>query len=174
MRARIRFIAPVVLALALTTACGESGSSGTGGGDEDSTAASGDACAPVADEKLVVLDDDKHLQSSDNVIPAVNARTASAQPAVLPALNAVSAALTTDELVDLNAAVDVERKSAEDVAAAWVEENGVTDGLEQGSGPITVGTQDFSETIILGNIYADVLNAAGFTATVAEPASREL
>jgi osmoprotectant transport system substrate-binding protein len=174
MRARIRFIAPVVLALALTTACGESGSSGTGGGDEDSTAASGEACAPIAGDQLVVLDDDKALQNADNIIPAVNAQTASAQPALLPALNAVSAALTTDELVDLNAAVDVERQSAEDVAAGWVEENKVTDGLEQGSGPITVGAADFSEGIILANIYADVLNAAGFTATVAEPASRNL
>ena len=163
----------LVLALALTTACGESGSSGTGGGDEDSTAASGDACAPIAGDQLVVLEDDKALQNADNIIPAVNAQTAAAQPALLPALNAVSAALTTEELVDLNAAVDVERQSAEDVAAGWVEENGVTDGLEQGSGPITVGAADFSEGIILANIYADVLNAAGFTATVAEPASRE-
>jgi osmoprotectant transport system substrate-binding protein len=174
MRARIRFIAPVILALAVTTACGDSGSSGTGGGDEDSTAASGEACAPVAGDKLVVLKDDKALQNADNIIPAVNAQTAQAQPALLPALNAVSAALTTDELVDLNAAVDVERKSPEDVAAGWVDENRVTDGLEKGSGPITVGAADFSEGIILANIYADVLNAAGFTATVAEPASRNL
>ena len=174
MRARIRWIAPLALALAVTTACGESGSSGTGGDEGDTSAASGEACAPIAGDQLVVLEDDQHLQNADNIIPAVNARTAESQPAVLPALNAVSAALTTEELVDLNAAVDVERQTPEDVAAAWVEENGVTDGLEQGSGPITVGAADFSEGIILANIYADVLNAAGFTATVAEPASRNL
>ncbi len=174
MRARIRFIAPLVLALAVTTACGESGSSGTGGGEETDAAASGAACAPVEGEQLVVLEDDQGLQNADNIIPAVHAATAEAQPALLPALNAVSAALTTEELIGLNAAVDLERQSAEDVAAAWVEENGVTEGLEQGSGPITVGAADFSENVILANIYAGVLNAAGFTATVTEAGSRNL
>ena len=174
MRARGRLIAPLALALALIAACGESGSSGTGGGDKGDGAAAGKACAPVAGDQLVVLEDDKHLQNADNVIPAVNARTAQAQPAILPALNAVSAALTTDELVDLNAAVDVERKSPVDVAAAWVDDNGVAKGLARGSGAITVGAADFSEGVILANIYADVLKAAGFTATVAEPASRNL
>ncbi|MCW2699717.1 MAG: Osmoprotectant transport system substrate-binding protein [Blastococcus sp.] len=175
MRARIQLIAPLAVALALTAACGESGSSGTGGDtDTRSTAASGETCAPVAGDQLVVLEDDQGLQNAENIIPAVNARTAESQPAVLPALDAVSAALTTEELVGLNAAVDIERQSAEDVAARWVEENGVTQGLEQGSGPITVGAADFSEGIILANIYADVLNGAGFTATVAEPASRDL
>jgi osmoprotectant transport system substrate-binding protein len=175
MRARIQLIAPLAVALALTAACGESGSSGTGGDtDTGSTAASGETCAPVPGDQLVVLDDDQGLQNAENIIPAVNARTAESQPAVLPALDAVSAALTTEELVGLNAAVDNERQSAEDVAAGWVEENGVAEGLEQGSGPITVGAADFSEGIILANIYADVLNAAGFTATVAEPASRDL
>ena len=43
-------------------------------------AASGDACAPVAGDKLVVLEDDKDLQNADNVIPAVNAAAAQAQP----------------------------------------------------------------------------------------------
>ncbi|TFV73373.1 glycine/betaine ABC transporter substrate-binding protein [Blastococcus sp. CT_GayMR19] len=174
MRARIRFIAPLVLALAVTTACGESGSSGTGGGEETDAAASGAACAPVEGEQLVVLEDDQGLQNADNIIPAVHAATAEAQPALLPALNAVSAALTTEELIGLNAAVDLERQSAEDVAAAWVEENGVTEGLEQGSGPIVVGAADFSENVILANIYAGVLNAAGFTATVTEAGSRNL
>ena len=47
MRARTRYIVPLALAALMTAACGESGSSGTGG-DEDSTQASGDACAPIA------------------------------------------------------------------------------------------------------------------------------
>jgi osmoprotectant transport system substrate-binding protein len=163
--------------LALTAACGESGSSGTGGGDSSNSGsanASGQDCSPVAGDKLVVLEDDKHLQNADNVIPAVNAKTAQSQEAVLPALNAVSAALTTEDLVDMNAAVDVDRKNAEDVAAAWVKDSGVTDGLDKGSGPIAVGGADFSESVILANVYADVLKAAGFDATVREVGSREL
>jgi osmoprotectant transport system substrate-binding protein len=174
MRARIQLIAPLAVALALTAACGESGSSGTGGDDTDSTASSGDTCAPVPGDQLVVLEDDKKLQNADNVIPAVNSGTAEANPALLPALNAVSAVLTTEDLVAMNAAVDVERQSAEDVAAAWVEESGVTDGLEQGSGPVAVGGAGFTESTVLANVYANVLTAAGFDASVREVGSREL
>ena len=177
MRARIRtipLVALAALAVALTAACGESGSSGSGGGSEGSGEASGASCAPVAGDQLVVLEDDEELQNADNIIAAVNAAAAQANPALLPALDAVSAALTTDELVAMNAAVDVERESADDVAAAWIEENGVTDGLEQGSGPIAVGGSNFTESTILATVYAQVLGAAGFDATVQEVGNREL
>ena len=174
MRARIRFIAPLVAAVALTAACGDSGSSGTGGGSESGGNASGDTCAPVAGDKLVVLEDDKHLQNADNVIPAVNAQFSQGQPALLPALNAVSAKLTTKDLVDMNAAVDVDRKSAPDVAAAWVDKSGITSGLQKGSGPVAVGGAGFTESTVLANVYADVLKSAGFDASVREVGSREL
>ncbi|TKJ31968.1 glycine betaine ABC transporter substrate-binding protein [Blastococcus sp. CCUG 61487] len=172
MRIR-RLLLPLALAAALTAACGESGSSGTGG-DSGGNEASGDACAPIAGDQLVVLEDDEDLQNADNVLPAVNAATAEANPALLPALDAVSAQLTTDDLIEMNAAVDVQRQSAEDVAAAWVEENGVTEGLEQGSGSIAIGGGNFSEPTILANIYADVLEAAGFDASVQATGNREL
>ncbi|WP_255363251.1 glycine betaine ABC transporter substrate-binding protein [Geodermatophilus sp. DSM 45219] len=158
----------------LLTACGESGSSGTGGGQAAGTSASGDTCAPVAGEQLVVLEDDQQLQNADNIVPAVNLATAQANPALLPALDAVSAALTTQELIELNAAVDLERQSAEDVAATWVEENVDTAALEQGSGPVVVGGANFTESTILANVYADVLRAAGFDASVREVGNREL
>ena len=176
MRARTRIIAPLALAAALTAACGESGSSGTGGGQESggTAASSGEACAPVPGDQLVVLEDDQALQNADNVVPAVTASAAQANPALLPALNAVSAELTTDELVEMNAAVDVQRQSAEDVAAAWVEENIDTAALEQGSGTIAVGGANFTESTILATIYADVLTAAGFDASVQEVGNREL
>ena len=179
MGVRTRILPPLAVAAVLlaTAACGESGSSGTGGGEsggETGGTASGETCAPVPGEQLVVLEDDQQLQNADNVVPAVNAATAQANPAILPALDAVSAALTTEELIELNAAVDLERQSAEEVAAAWVEENGVTEGLEQGSGPIAVGAGNFTESTILGNVYATVLDAAGFDASVREVGNREL
>jgi osmoprotectant transport system substrate-binding protein len=175
MRARITVIAPLLAVVALTAACGSSGSSGTGGGSSASSgnASGGSKCAPVAGDKLVVLEDDKHLQNADNVIPAVNAAFSQGQPALLPALNAVSAKLTTKDLVDMNAAVDVDRKSAPDVAAAWVQKAGIS-GLEKGSGPVAVGGAGFTESTILANVYADVLKSAGFDASVREVGSREL
>ena len=138
MRSRTRLLTPLALAAVLATAaCGESGSSGTsdssGGGAGG--AASGDACAPVAGDQLVVLEDDQQLQNADNVVPAVNA-AAAGNPALLETLNSVSAVLTTDDLIEMNAAVDVERQSATDVAAAYVSEQGLTGS--GGSGPVVV------------------------------------
>jgi osmoprotectant transport system substrate-binding protein len=174
MRARTRIIAPLALLVALTAACGESGSSGTGGDAEASGSASGDSCAPVAGDQLVVLEDDKQLQNADNVIPAVNAAAAEASPALLEALNAVSAELTTDDLIEMNAAVDVERQSAEDVVAAYISDKGLDSGVSGGSGPIVVGAADFTESQVLGTLYADVLTAAGFQASVQTVGNREL
>jgi osmoprotectant transport system substrate-binding protein len=157
----------------VTAGCGSSGSSGTGGGTASGTAA-GSSCAPVAGDQLVVLQDDKHLQNSDNIVPAVNAKTASADPALIPALNAVSAKLTTPQLIDLNAAVDVDRKSATDVASSWVSSSKVTQGLQKGSGTVVVGGGNFTESTVLANIYADVLKSAGFDASVQAVGNREV
>ncbi|RBY76779.1 glycine/betaine ABC transporter substrate-binding protein [Geodermatophilus sp. TF02-6] len=175
MRKRPHVLAPLALAGVLLTAaaCGESGSSGTGGGSSGANA-SGQACAPVAGQQLVVLEDDQHLQNADNVVPAVNAATAQADPALVPALDAVSAALTTDQLIDLNNAVDVQRRSATDVAAGWVQENIDAADLQRGSGTVVVGGANFTESTILANVYADVLDAAGFDASVREVGNREL
>jgi len=180
MRARTRILTPLAASVLLLglAACGESGSSGTGGDAAASSSSSGSGsggsqdCAPVAGDQLVVLEDDKELQNADNIVPAVNAEAA--DDALLANLNAVSAALTTDELVQLNAAVDVDRQSAEDVATGWVDEN-VEDGdLQDGSGTIAVGGANFTESTVLANIYADVLNRAGYDASVKEVGNREL
>ena len=78
---RILPIAALAVVLA-TAACGSSGSSGTGGEPRPAAPrASGKACAPVAGDQLVVLKDDKDLQNADNIVPAVNAAAAQANPA---------------------------------------------------------------------------------------------
>jgi osmoprotectant transport system substrate-binding protein len=179
MRARPRFhtILPIAALAAVlsTAACGDSGSSGTGGDAAASgSSASGDACAPVAGDQLVVLEDDKGLQNADNIVPAVNAAAAAANPALLEALNTVSAKLTEDDLIGMNKAVDIDRKSATDVAAAYVSDNDLGSGVTGGSGPVIVGAADFSESQVLANVYADTLTAAGFDATVQTVGNREL
>jgi osmoprotectant transport system substrate-binding protein len=178
MRTRTKILMPLAASVLLLglAACGESGSSGTGGDAAASSSSGGSGggkdCAPVAGDKLVVLDDDKQLQNADNVIPAVNAKASN--DALLANLNAVSSALTTDELVSLNAAVDVERKSATDVAQGWVDEK-IKDGdLQKGSGSIKVGGANFTESTVLANVYADVLKKAGYDASVKEVGNREL
>ena len=76
-------------------ACGKEGSSGT----QAPASVSGAGCAPVAGDKLVVLTDDKQLQTADNIIAAVN--TKAADPALVAALDKVSDALTTEKLIQL-------------------------------------------------------------------------
>jgi osmoprotectant transport system substrate-binding protein len=174
MKARIRIVAPLALALLATAACGQSGSSGTGGSSSSGAQAAGSSCAPVKGEQLVVLKDDKTLQNADNIVAVANASAAQKNPALLPALDAVSKALTTDDLVTMNNDVDVQRKSATDVASAWVKDHPVTDGLAKGSGAIAVGGANFTESTVLATIYADVLKAVGFDATVKQVGSRDL
>jgi osmoprotectant transport system substrate-binding protein len=110
------------------------------------------------------------------VVPAVNSDAAQKNSALLPALNAVSAKLTTKDLVAMNAAVDVQRKSVDDVAAKWMTDHSdVTSGLAKGSGTIAVGDAGFTESKILATIYASVLKAAGFDAAAKDAgANREL
>lgn len=172
MKRHVRYLLPLALSAVLaTTACGESGSSGSGG-SAASGSATGDACAPVKGDKLVLLEDDKNLQTVDNIIPAVNAKVST--PALLDPLNAVSAKLTTQDLTDLVDAVSNQRKSAVDVAAAYVTDKGLDQGVSGGSGAVTVGAADFAESQILANVYADALNAAGFQATVQTVGKREV
>ena len=60
---------------------------------------------------LMVLQDDKHLEAADNVVPIV--RTQVATDEVKKVLNAVSAGLTTDELVQLNSQVQLQHQDAD-------------------------------------------------------------
>ncbi|MGN9767631.1 glycine betaine ABC transporter substrate-binding protein [Micromonospora sp. SD12] len=173
MRARTRLAVGAVGALAaagMLTGCGDAGSSGT---DAPEQAASGAGCAPVAGDQLVVLDDDKKLQNTDNVIPAVNADAAN--PQLLAALDKVSAALDTPKLIQLNKAVDVDRKTAQKAAEEFAAANGVTTGIAKGpGGQIVIGAANFTENQILAELYKIALTAAGYDAKVQQIGNREL
>ena len=68
---------------------------------------------------LVVLDDDKHLQNADNVVPIL--RKQAATDDVKSILNKVSAGLTTADLVALNAKVSLDHQDPDAVAKAYLE-----------------------------------------------------
>jgi len=72
---------------------------------------------------LVILDDDKDLQATDNIVPVLNSK--SDTPTVGKALNAVSAKLTSKALQEMNYAVDWQRQDPADVATAWLTTNGL-------------------------------------------------
>jgi len=165
----------LLLTLGLT-ACGDSGQSGTEAAKDSPSASGSNAgatkCEAVAGDALVALTDDKKLQTVDNIIPAVNAKAAT-QP-LLDSLNKVSAVLTTDKLLALNKSTDIDRKTPANAAKDFVSTENLTDGVSGGSGKIVVGAANFSENQTLANIYAQVLDAAGFDASVKTVGNREL
>lgn len=170
MRSRRIILTLAALGMAgALTACGQAGSSGTNNGGGTASGKAG--CAPVAGADLVALTDDKKLQNSDNVIPAINAKAAT--PQLIAALDKVSAALDSPALIALNKQVDVDRKTSQAAATGFVAEKKLTDGLQKGSGNVVVGAANFAESQTLGNIYVAVLKAAGFTASLRTIGNRE-
>jgi osmoprotectant transport system substrate-binding protein len=176
MRTRSLGVAGLLLLSLTLTACGSSGQSGTTSSNSPDSSGSSSAaatkCDPIAGDTLVALQDDKKLQTVDNIIPAINAKAAT--DPLITALNKVSAALTTDKLVGLNKQTDIERKSSANVAKAFVASEGLDSGLSGGSGKIVVGAFNFSESQTLANIYAAVAKAAGFNASVKTVGNREI
>ena len=170
MRRHLLLMASGATAAIVTLAgCGSAGSSGTAAPPSSATGA---GCAPVAGNELVVLTDDKNLQNTDNVLPAINKKASS--PQLIAALDKVSAALDTTKLIALNKAVDIDRKSSKAAATEFITTNNLTAGLAKGSGNITVGAANFSESATLGEIYGQVLTAAGFKVKVQQIGNREL
>ena len=74
---------------------------------------------------LVVLEDDKQIQPAQNLVPAVATDFLDEHPDVADVLNPLMAALTTEKLTELNARVAVGREQAADVAASFLEEEGL-------------------------------------------------
>jgi hypothetical protein len=77
------------------------------------------------------------------------------------ALNGVIAKLSQAALTDLNKQVTVDGKAAAEVAAAWISAEGLS--FSGGSGSVTVGSTNFYEQEILGEVFAQVLEGAGIT-----------
>ncbi|MCW4385999.1 ABC transporter substrate-binding protein [Salinibacterium sp. SYSU T00001] len=76
----------------------------------------------IQTEDLVTLDDPEGLFLASNVVPLANAEIADE---IAEVINAVSAALTPEGLVALNVESTVDQRSAEDIAADWLAENGL-------------------------------------------------
>ena len=72
---------------------------------------------------LVVLADDRNLQTVDNLVPALSERAAT--PGVIAALDRLAATLTTDDLIELNRQVDIEREDPVAVARAYLVDKGL-------------------------------------------------
>ena len=72
---------------------------------------------------FTVLSDPKHLFGAQNVTPLI--ADARVDAAARAALDAVSAKLTTEDLRYMNGRIAVEKDEVEDVAKAWLVQNGL-------------------------------------------------
>ena len=173
MRTRPGILAAATAAVLVLAGC--STGSDAPGTSESATPGTTDGamakeCLPVPGDTFTVLADDKMLQNADNLIPAINADAAS--PEVLAALDAVSAVLTTEDLIQLNKAVDIDRQTSAEAAAAYIADKGIA-SPSTGSGSLVIGAANFSENITVAEIYAAVLADAGFDTEVRTIGNRE-
>ncbi|MFF1912014.1 ABC transporter substrate-binding protein [Streptomyces sp. NPDC058239] len=77
----------------------------------------------IAAEGWVVLSDPKNLVPGQHVVPLIADRAADST--VRKALARLGAALTTEDLTELNRLVDKDKKDPEDVAHDWAKQHGI-------------------------------------------------
>jgi len=76
----------------------------------------------ISANNFVVLEDDKHLQQADNVVPLI--RTDVANSEVVALLNSIDAKLNTVDLTAMNKSADVDKQDPIDIASTWVKNHG--------------------------------------------------
>ncbi|HLZ48052.1 MAG TPA: ABC transporter substrate-binding protein [Candidatus Limnocylindria bacterium] len=80
----------------------------------------------IVAKSFVLLEDDKHLQLSDNIAPVVrNDLLAKDDGTIKKLLNSISAKLSQDELNGMNKLVSVDKKDPKDVARDWLKKQGL-------------------------------------------------
>ena len=100
---------------------------------------------------------------ADNLVPVVRNDLLAKAPGLGDLINPFMAKLTQEALTDLNKQVTVDGKDSKSVAGAWLAANGLTTGGTSGNGiAVKVGSTNFYEQEILGEIFAQVLEANGF------------
>ena len=80
----------------------------------------------IVAKSFVLLDDDKHLQLSDNIAPVVrDDLLAKDDGTIKKLLNSISAKLSQDELNGMNKQVSVDKMDPKAVAKAWLQKQGL-------------------------------------------------
>lgn len=180
MKTRLALATIASVSLALAACSSDSGTSPSDPVSPTQTAvestqapssAAPELCLPVPGDTLTVLTDDLKLQNSDNILPAINAETAT-DVSLLMALDEVSKVLDTPTLIALNKEVDINLRTSAEVAKEFVATSGVA-APQPGSGSLTIGAANFSENITIAEIYGEVLREAGYDVEVRAIGNRE-
>lgn len=79
----------------------------------------------ISDNKLVVLDDDKHLFPPYYLVPVVRQDALAKNPKLAEVLNKISPLLNNENMRELNAKVDRDKEEPADVAAEFLKSQGI-------------------------------------------------
>lgn len=77
----------------------------------------------IKDRDFVVLEDDENLQAADHITPLIREEVNNDE--ITRLLNAVSETLTTENITELNAAVELDKEEPADVAQEFLEDEGL-------------------------------------------------
>jgi glycine betaine/choline ABC-type transport system substrate-binding protein len=108
---------------------------------------------------FVVLTDPKSDFGAQNVLPLINKTKAT--DGVKQVLNFVSSKITTNDLITLRTKVEVDKQDADQVAKQYLQSLNPPTTTPAKGVSITVGSANFPENVVLADIYADALQAAG-------------
>lgn len=76
----------------------------------------------ISAKGYVVLNDDKHLQNADNIVPVMRSKVATSDVTTL--LNSIDAKLTTADLASMNKQADIDKADPDTIAASWLSAHG--------------------------------------------------
>ena len=82
----------------------------------------------IADRKLVVLDDDKHIFPPYQLVPMVRQDALKAHPEIATILNRIGPFITNERMREMNAAVERDRREPAEVAHQFLTDNGLLKG----------------------------------------------
>lgn len=73
----------------------------------------------ISENGFVALEDPEHMALAENIVPVL--RSDREDPKLVKALDTVSAALTTEKLIEMNAKIEIEKQDPQKVARAFVD-----------------------------------------------------
>ncbi len=116
----------------------------------------------IAANDFVILEDPKSNFAAQNVVPLIT--KSKATDGVKQVINGIQAKLTTENLSGLLGEVINDKADPADVAKGFLSDNGLdATGTSAKGETLTVGSANFPENVILGEIYAQALEAQGAT-----------
>jgi glycine betaine/choline ABC-type transport system substrate-binding protein len=118
----------------------------------------------IAANGFVTLADPKSNFAAQNILPIIT--KSKATPGVTAVLNAISAKLTTAEVSTLMVQVVTNKQDPDAVALKWLNDNSLaTKGTSAAGVSLVVGSANFQENVLLADMYAEALKAAGASIT---------